>query len=76
MRGVTMRALRHTHDTYQDQIGVKPSLAFEQAGHKRPGIKAVYQHPTPAMRRERLDGLQEIYERAMRHLGWDAVWES
>jgi hypothetical protein len=76
MRGLTMRALRHTHDTYQEQIGVKPALAFEQAGHKRPGIKAVYQHPTPAMRRERLDGLQEIYERARRHLGWDAVWES
>ncbi|MFE6482437.1 hypothetical protein ACFVGN_05780 [Streptomyces sp. NPDC057757] len=76
MKGVTMRALRHTHDTYQDQIGVKPSLAYEQAGHKRPGIKAVYQHPTPAMRRDRLEGLQQIYERAMGHLGWESVWES
>ncbi|MDX3354696.1 hypothetical protein PV703_15560 [Streptomyces sp. ME01-24h] len=76
MPGLTMRALRHTHDTYQDQIGVKPSLAFEQAGHKRPGIKAVYQHPTPEMRRVRLEGLQEIYERAMRNLGWSEVWES
>jgi integrase len=76
MRGVTMRALRHTHDTYQEQVGVKSSLAFEQAGHKRPGIKAVYQHPTPAMRRDRLDGLQEIYERAMGHLKWENVWES
>jgi integrase len=75
MRGVTMRDLRHTHDTYQEEIGVKPALAFEQAGHKRPGIKAVYQHPTPGMRRVRLDGLQEIYERAMRTLGWSRVWE-
>ncbi|MFB6873788.1 hypothetical protein [Streptomyces sp. NPDC056323] len=75
MKGLTMRALRHTHDTYQEQIGVKPALAFEQAGHRRPGIKAVYQHPTPEMRRERLDGLQEIYESAMRSLGWATVWE-
>ncbi|MCX5114577.1 hypothetical protein OOK13_40165 [Streptomyces sp. NBC_00378] len=75
MKGLTMRALRHTHDTYQEQIGVKPALAFEQAGHRRPGIKAVYQHPTPDMRRERLDGLQEICESAMRSLGWTTVWE-
>ncbi|WP_432051205.1 hypothetical protein [Streptomyces xiamenensis] len=75
MPGMTMRAARHTHDTYQDQIGVKPALAFEQAGHKRPGIKAVYQHPTPAMRRARLEGLQEIFEGAMRNLGWSRIWD-
>jgi integrase len=75
MPGLTMRALRHTHDTYQDEIGVKPALAYEQAGHKRPGIKAVYQHPTPDMRKARLEGLQEIYERGMKALGWSRVWE-
>jgi integrase len=75
MPGLTMRALRHTHDTYQDQIGVRPALMYEQAGHARPGIKAVYQHPTPAMRQERLDGLQQIFERAMGNLGWEALWE-
>lgn len=74
MKGLTVRDLRHTHDTYQDQIGVKPALAFEQAGHARPGIKAVYQHPTPAMRQERLDGLEEIFQRAMRNLGWRTLW--
>ena len=74
MPGLTMRDLRHTHDTYQDQIGVRPALMFEQAGHKRPGIKAVYQHPTPSMRQERLDGLQEIYERAMHNLRWRTLW--
>ncbi|MFG2617747.1 hypothetical protein ACGFXC_08960 [Streptomyces sp. NPDC048507] len=74
MPGLTMRALRHTHDTYQDQIGVKTSLAYEQAGHLRPGIKRVYQHPTPAMRIERLEGLQELFERAMRNLGWTTLW--
>ncbi|MCP3758174.1 hypothetical protein [Streptomyces sp. TBY4] len=74
MMGLTMRDLRHTHDTYQDQIGVKASLAYEQAGHLRPGIKRVYQHPTPAMRVERLAGLEELYERGMRNLGWTALW--
>lgn len=72
--GMTLRDLRHTHDTYQDQIGVRPALMYEQAGHKRPGIKGVYQHPTPAMRQERLDGLQEIYERAMHNLGLETLW--
>ncbi|MGW6454979.1 hypothetical protein ACWF94_03490 [Streptomyces sp. NPDC055078] len=72
--GMTMRDLRHTHDTWQEQIGVKAPLAFEQAGHKRPGIKAVYQHPTPTMRQVRLEGLQEIYERAMRNIGLTTLW--
>lgn len=74
--GLTMRDLRHSHDTYQAQIGVKPVLAFEQAGHKYPGIKGTYQHATPAMRQERLDGLQELYVRALGNLGWESVWES
>ncbi|MBW1603452.1 hypothetical protein JJV70_15330 [Streptomyces sp. JJ66] len=75
MPGLTMRDLRHTHDTYQEQIGVKPALAFVQAGHKRPGIKAVYQHPTPEMRRARLEGLQAIFDRAMEALGWSRIWD-
>lgn len=74
MPGLTMRDLRHTHDTYQAQIGVRPVLAFEQAGHRYPGIKGTYQHPTPKMRQERLDGLQELYERAMRNEGLTALW--
>jgi hypothetical protein len=76
MPGLDMRALRHSHDTYQAQIGVHPVLAHEQAGHKYPGIKGTYQHPTPEMRKHRLDGLQRIYERAMMNLGWESVWGS
>ncbi len=74
--GLTMDLLRHFHDTLQAQIGVKDPLAHEQAGHKRAGIKAVYQHPTPEMRKERLDGLQAVFEQAMSNLGWKRVWES
>ncbi|WP_371579412.1 hypothetical protein [Streptomyces sp. NBC_01314] len=72
--GLTMRSLRHLHDSLQDQIGVRAALAFEQAGHKRPGIKGVYQHPTPDMRQERLDGMEEIFWRAMGNLGWETLW--
>lgn len=76
MKGLSMRDLRHTHDTYQAQIGVHPVLAHEQAGHRYPGIKGTYQHPTPEMRQQRLDGLQQIFERAMGSLGWESIWES
>lgn len=74
MPGLTMRDLRHTHDTWQEQIGVRPVLGYEQMGHKYPGIKGTYRHPTPPMRMERLDGLQELYGRAMRNLGWERIW--
>jgi len=76
MPGLTMRDLRHTHDTWQAEDNVAPVLAHEQAGHKMPGIKGVYQHPTPEMRQYRLEALQRRFERAMRNLGWDEVWES
>jgi hypothetical protein len=74
--GLTMRRLRHTHDTWQAEEDVHPLLSHEQAGHKYPGIKGVYQHPTAKMRRHRLDALQRRYERAMDHLGWDRIWEA
>lgn len=75
MRGLTVRDLRHTHDSWQEQIDVRPVLGYEQMGHKYPGIKGTYRHPTPPMRSERLAGLQALYDRAMQNLGWDSIWE-
>ncbi|HKW93140.1 MAG TPA: hypothetical protein VJX92_14685 [Methylomirabilota bacterium] len=72
--GLDMRALRGLHDTLQAQIGVKEPLAYEAAGHRRPGIKRHYQKPTSEMRQERLDGLQEVFERAMGNLGMATLW--
>ncbi|MFL4904891.1 hypothetical protein ACJ6WF_17290 [Streptomyces sp. MMS24-I2-30] len=74
LAGLDMRALRGLHDTLQAQIGVKEPLAFEAAGHRRPGIKRHYQKPTPEMRQERLDGLQEVFERSMGNLGMRTLW--
>ncbi|WP_258562997.1 hypothetical protein [Streptomyces phytophilus] len=72
--GMTLRSLRHTHDTWQDEVGVRPPLAYEQAGHRMPGIKGVYQHPTAPMRIARLEALQELYDQAMATLGWRTMW--
>ncbi|MGW4648111.1 phage integrase central domain-containing protein [Kitasatospora sp. NPDC004289] len=73
--GLTMDFLRHLHDSLQAELKVAEPLAYEQAGHKRGGIKAVYQHPTVESRIERLAGLQGIFERAMDTLGWERIWE-
>ncbi|MFG2307621.1 hypothetical protein ACGFS9_02860 [Streptomyces sp. NPDC048566] len=72
--GLDMRALRALHDTMQSEIGVKEPLAFEAAGHRRPGIKRHYQKPTPAMRAERLAGLEDAFWRAMGNLKMSALW--
>ncbi|MBB4949682.1 hypothetical protein F4556_005217 [Kitasatospora gansuensis] len=73
--GLTMDFLRHLHDSLQAELKVAEPLAYEQAGHVRAGIKAVYQHPTVESRIERLAGLQGIFEKAMATLGWDRIWE-
>ncbi|MFE6903850.1 hypothetical protein ACFVFJ_44715 [Streptomyces sp. NPDC057717] len=74
LEGLDMRALRALHDTMQSEIGVKEPLAFEAAGHRRPGIKRHYQKPTPAMRAERLDGLEELFSKAMANVGLRTLW--
>jgi integrase len=73
--GLTMRALRHTHDTWQSEDDVNAVLAHEQSGHKYPGIKGTYQHPTPSMRKQRLAAFEKRYARALENLGWDKIWE-
>ncbi|MFC8124695.1 hypothetical protein [Streptomyces sp. NPDC057302] len=72
--GLDMRSLRALHDTLQSELGVKEPLAFEAAGHKRPGIKAHYQKPTPAMRAERLEGLEAVFWEAMANVGLRSLW--
>lgn len=73
--GLTMRALRHTHDTWQSEDDVNPVLAHEQSGHKYPGIKGTYQHPTPMMRKHRLEAFERRFVRAMGTLGWEDLWK-
>ncbi|WP_093714224.1 hypothetical protein [Actinacidiphila alni] len=72
--GVDIQALRSTHDSWQSEIGVAEPLAYESMGHKRAGIKGVYQKPTVEMRRARLDGLEEIFWQAMKTVGLRTLW--
>ena len=72
--GLDMRTLRALHDTLQAQIRVAEPLAFEAAGHRRPGIKRHYQKPTPDMRQERLDGLEDVFWKAMANVGLRTLW--
>ncbi|MFZ3569923.1 hypothetical protein ACOKM5_23235 [Streptomyces sp. BH097] len=73
--GLDMRALRALHDTLQSELGVKEPLAFEAAGHRRPGIKRHYQKPTPAMRAERIEGLEAVFWEAMANAGLRTLWD-
>lgn len=72
--GLDMRALRALHDTMQSEIRVAEPLAYEAAGHRRPGIKRHYQKPTPGMRAQRVEGLEAVFWQAMANVGLKALW--
>ncbi len=62
--GVTMRSLRHTHDTWMKEDRVDRALRFQTMGWVVQDIEGTYEHVTPQMRKERLDALQARWERA------------
>jgi len=62
--GVTMRSLRHTHDTWMKEDRVDRALRFQTMGWVVKDIEGTYEHVTPLMRKERLDALQARWERA------------
>lgn len=62
--GLTMRGLRHTHDTWMKEDRVDRALRFATMGWSVQDIEGVYEHVTPQMRKERLDALQARWERA------------
>ncbi len=59
-RGLTPHGLRHGHQTWLDDLGVRYVLQSERMGHEVPGMRGVYSHVTPRMRAELRDGLQEL----------------
>lgn len=62
--GLTMRWLRHTHDTWMKEDKVDRALRFATMGWAVGDIEGVYEHVTPLMRRERLDALEVRWARA------------
>jgi integrase len=60
--GLTPHGLRHGHQTWLDDLGVRYVLQSERMGHEVPGMRGVYTHITPRMRDELRDGLQQVWE--------------
>jgi hypothetical protein len=64
--GLTPHGLRHGHQTWLDDLGVRYVLQSERMGHEVPGMRGVYSHITPRMRAELRNGLQELWEVSLR----------
>lgn len=63
--GLTLHGLRHGHQTWLDELGIRYVLQSERMGHEVPGMRGVYTHITPRMRAELRDGLQEQWEASL-----------
>ena len=64
--GLTPYGLRHGHQTWLDEMGIRYVLQSERMGHEVPGMRGVvYAHITPQMRAELRDSLQELWEASL-----------
>jgi integrase len=64
--GLTPHGLRHGHQTWLDDLGIRYVLQSERMGHEVPGMRGVYAHVSPAMREELRSGLQGLWEASLR----------
>lgn len=74
--GLTMRGLRHTHDTWMKEDRVDRALRFATMGWAVQDIEGVYEHVTPQMRKDRLDALELRWARAHRGGAWEPLREA
>ena len=65
--GLTPHGLRHGHQTWLDDLGVRYVLQSERMGHEVPGMRGVYSHITPRMREALTAGLQQLWETSLRY---------
>jgi integrase len=63
--GLTPHGLRHGHQTWLDDLGVRYVLQSERMGHEVPGMRGVYSNITPRMRAGLRDGLQQLWEASL-----------
>ena len=56
---------RHSHSTWLDDSNVSKVLQMERRGHAMPGMDAVYVHPTPEMRKQLCDYLQQLWQQGI-----------
>lgn len=64
--GLTPHGLRHGHQTWLDDLGVRYVLQSERMGHEVPGMRGVYSHITLGMREALTTGLQELWDDSLR----------
>lgn len=63
--GLSAHGLRHGHNTAMIELGTPEIMRCDRMGHSIKGIQGVYSHPTPAMRKMLLEGLQERHRAAL-----------
>ena len=64
--GLTPHGLRHGHQTWLDDLGIRYVLQSERMGHEVPGMRGIYSHVTAAMRSDLKNGLQAVWEKSLR----------
>ena len=63
--GFTFHEGRHTHRTWLAEDGIADVARAARLGHKLPGMADVYEHVTPAMKRQVLEALQARWEASL-----------
>jgi integrase len=63
--GLTPHGLRHGHQTWLDDLGIRYVPQSERMGHEVPGMRGVYGHITPGMRADLRAGLQEVWDESL-----------
>jgi hypothetical protein len=71
--GLTPHGLRHGHQTWLDDLGIRYVLQSERMGHEVEGMRGVYSHITPRMRAELTAGLPNCGRSASRRAELPAV---
>lgn len=66
IEGLTPHGLRHGHKTWMDEAGIADVLKSERLGHEEAGMRGVYGHVSPAMRRELKSALQAFWDQSLR----------
>lgn len=63
--GLTPHGLRHGHQTWMDDAGIKRALKVERMGHEDPSMQGRYGHVTEGMRVYLRETLQALWETAV-----------
>jgi integrase len=58
LAGMHFHDLRHTHKTWLIEDGIPEIVQARRLGHRLSGVRGIYSHVTPAMRRHVIDALQ------------------